>query len=546
MKTRIEHSPLLLAAGILAVSLAAASAQEYVAPVIQTVTQTNGMITFTWSAVVGQTYQVQYETNFTQGTWINLGSAIIAASSTMSASDSIGPDQARFYRIATGYFGQTLGTNKWALALNDDCIAAPATGPDGTIYLFQSGGELWAVNPDGSIKWQTNLPSNPTLSLAVGVNGTIYVAGGGGFYAVNPADGSTKWVFPTGIGNWYGAPAIGAGGTVYGCYESQVFAITNGAAKWTYPTNDTGDYAFEYGSPVVGADGTVYVCSDDGYLVALDQNGLLKWETNSPAGPANYPSSPAIGSDGTIYFGSLNYFSAVNPDGTIKWQYFTETEEFDLGPEVGPDGAVFIEAFPSGSGNNRLYAFNADGTVRWALPTAGSSTISPWLRGSSCALTADGRIYYGDLGGTIYAFNPDGTTNAMFNTGNVGLKPPIIGPDGTIYVVSFEATYSSETSYLYAFSNSALVACGPWPETGKNSRHTASVVRAALSSPVFANESFQFKISGLTNMPCAVCASQDLVTWTNIGSIALSGGATNFVDSNATNFPSRFYRGFPQ
>jgi len=70
-------------------------------PVIQSVTRTGGgIITFTWSAVAGRTYQVQYSTNLTQGTWNNLGSAIPATNGIVTTSDTIGPDAQRFYRVA--------------------------------------------------------------------------------------------------------------------------------------------------------------------------------------------------------------------------------------------------------------------------------------------------------------------------------------------------------------------------------------------------------------------------------------------------------------
>lgn len=69
--------------------------------VFQTVAQIAGTLTFTWSTVPEQTYQVQYTTNFSQTDWSNPDSAILATNTTMSDSDSIasGPAQ-RWYRVA--------------------------------------------------------------------------------------------------------------------------------------------------------------------------------------------------------------------------------------------------------------------------------------------------------------------------------------------------------------------------------------------------------------------------------------------------------------
>jgi uncharacterized repeat protein (TIGR03803 family) len=72
------------------------------APVFQSVTEADGTIALTWSALAGQTYQLQFKTNLNQMSWNNLGSAITATNSTVTALDSIGPDPNRFYRVKVG------------------------------------------------------------------------------------------------------------------------------------------------------------------------------------------------------------------------------------------------------------------------------------------------------------------------------------------------------------------------------------------------------------------------------------------------------------
>ena len=68
-------------------------------PVLQTVTATGGTVTFTWNAVMNADYQLQYCTDLTQTNWTDLGSLITATNAIMSATDSIGPDPQRFYRL---------------------------------------------------------------------------------------------------------------------------------------------------------------------------------------------------------------------------------------------------------------------------------------------------------------------------------------------------------------------------------------------------------------------------------------------------------------
>jgi uncharacterized repeat protein (TIGR03803 family) len=71
-------------------------------PVFQSVTKAGGTIALTWSALAGQTYQLQFKTNLNQMSWNNLGSIITATNSTATALDSIGPDPQRFYRVKIG------------------------------------------------------------------------------------------------------------------------------------------------------------------------------------------------------------------------------------------------------------------------------------------------------------------------------------------------------------------------------------------------------------------------------------------------------------
>ena len=67
-------------------------------PVFQTVKETGGVLTLTWSATAGQPYQVQYKTNLSQPNWASLA-AVTATNSTATASDALIPSAQRFYRV---------------------------------------------------------------------------------------------------------------------------------------------------------------------------------------------------------------------------------------------------------------------------------------------------------------------------------------------------------------------------------------------------------------------------------------------------------------
>jgi sugar lactone lactonase YvrE len=70
-------------------------------PIVPAFTQTNGSsdFGFTWSAIPGVTYQVQYKTNLAQADWINLGDPITTTNPAASILDSFGTDPERFYRV---------------------------------------------------------------------------------------------------------------------------------------------------------------------------------------------------------------------------------------------------------------------------------------------------------------------------------------------------------------------------------------------------------------------------------------------------------------
>jgi len=370
--------------------------------------------------------------------------------------------------------------------------------------------------------------------MSLDVSGTLYVPGSDGQYAINSVDGTTNWMVNIG---GQGA-AIATNGTIYIC-PNKVYAISNGVIVWDSGTNAPGGNSV---LPVVAADGTIYIGPAYGgtQLSAFNPDGSLKWQAPTPTQSSYYACWPAIGSDGTVYSGGYHFFCAINPtDGAFKWIYTgTSDQVWEQTSEIGSDGTIYVEAWGD---TNKLYAFNPDGSVKWTFRMGayiGGRNVL--FKVSSCALATDGEIYVSDIDGMVYSLAPNGTTNWSYQTAGTGLLPPVIGPDGTVYVNSYDQ------AYLYAFYGPAPVACSPWPEFRKNSRNTASVATASLSLPAMQTNGFQFTISGVSNMPVCPCASSDLANWTNIGQVVLTNGNANFVDTGASNYQYRFYRAWPQ
>ena len=67
-------------------------------PVFEPPTLTDRTLTLTWSAVIGQRYQLQYATNLSATNWLNL-SNLTASKATATATDTMNASGQRFYRV---------------------------------------------------------------------------------------------------------------------------------------------------------------------------------------------------------------------------------------------------------------------------------------------------------------------------------------------------------------------------------------------------------------------------------------------------------------
>ena len=236
------------------------------------------------------------------------------------------------------------------------------------------------------------------------------------------------------------SPAIAASGTVYigtlgGADDvNNLYAILpDGGIKWKVLT-ELGGLIFS--SPAVGSDGTIYVNTTGGYLFAINPNGTIKWNYQTGYAGAYSYSSPAIADDGTIYVGGWDHcLHAINPDGSRKWRYQTG-DNVDSSPAIGADGTIYV-----GSDDSYLYAINPDGTLKWRYQTGGPLFSSP-------AIGADGTLYIGSYDGFVYAIKADGTLKWKYLTGDGNSyihSSPAIGENGTIYI-------GCDDYYLYAIN----------------------------------------------------------------------------------------------
>ncbi len=105
------------------------------------------------------------------------------------------------------------------------------------------------------------------------------------------------------------------------------------------------------------------------------------------------------------------------------------------------------------------------GTPIWEFETGGLVFSSP-------AIGPDGTVYVGSFDKKLYAINgKTGVKLWEFNTGGYVWSSPAIGSDGTVYVGSYD-------NKLYAIkTDSKGLAKSPWPMRGQNARHTGRVMK---------------------------------------------------------------------
>jgi outer membrane protein assembly factor BamB len=351
---------------------------------------------------------------------------------------------------ATPVFAADLGTNLWTLATGRNSDTSPAMDGHGVLYVSTWLGDLWAVNTNGSVKWVFHGGREMKSSPAIAADGTIYVGSRDRkLYAVTAA-GKKKWEFKTGA--WVdSSPGIADDGTVYfGSWDKKFYALNaDGAKKWEFATG--GEIV---SSPAIGADGAIYFGSHDRKFYALNPDGTKRWDF-ATGGPIL--SSPAIGAQGVLYITSVDgKLYALNPDGTKRWEQRTGGVS-ESSPTVGLDGTVFVGV------NSNYCAVTRDGQKLW------SHTLWQYFPAdyvdSSGTIAADGTSYFTGGDNRFWAVGPDGKWKWSLWLDAGSVSSPVIGPDGTIYVLS-------RTGQLRAVKGAVPLANSPWPMFRADPRHT--------------------------------------------------------------------------
>jgi hypothetical protein len=450
--------------------------------------------------------------------------------------------------------------------------AGLAEGADGTIYAAGDDGRAYAFDPrTGSVKYIFDGVGVCCAPPVVGKDGTIYFSGNG-LFALNP-DFTLKFYYPDG-GNCCGAITVADNGMIivgngllHAFDPANLVYLSPGdpdfylsktvAPAWIY-NEQQADW-----SAAVTTDGATVYAMNDGALIAIDPKNLYsnpndttdtilyaptKW---SVALVNDRSSIPVIASTGTIYIANDQKVISVNP-ATQAVTTVASTPGYQVSNFAMDGATLYATAHPIFYDANgaRYFDENADSSMLYAInTTAKGITWSASLPGAgeyaNPIVDSTGAVYVGtiqkadgvDYMANVKMFNAAGTPVFTYSKGTIlgnDLRRPIIGMDGTLYViidgnlvaiggtadisVGLVATPTPVSSGAPLSVTATVTNAGP-------DKAVASVVKVTLPSGFTTSPNFVLPANCIMNSSRVLSCSLGELVATTSASVTLDGKA---------------------
>ncbi|MEA2552793.1 MAG: hypothetical protein QOJ65_969, partial [Fimbriimonadaceae bacterium] len=359
---------------------------------------------------------------------------------------------------------QSTGRIRWRFKVDAPYTSGnAAVSPDGTVYVCDTYGRLYAVDSNGGLKWIARGVGFFGSLVSVGADGTIYVGNDGGATAVNP-NGTVKWRFVDTSNGWLLAgPNVGPDGNIYLTTSSVkgghgILSLTPaGTIRWSHaPVNEYGpinqNMTFGSGHVYVGVD--QYTVDPQPATFGLTLNGSLVFKA---VGPGGDNVDTAAGTNGDVYTTNWsNDLLAYTGNGTFRWNAFGAGNEITA-PRVGPDGTIYVVR-----DLGHVFALNQNGTVKWSY-TDETIHDTPKADPQNTVLVADGKLTYG-AEGYIEAFSttgallwreiiPNENPSADYPGNIIPQYGPTFTPEGaTAYFGSTHIGQNATNEYTYLYA----------------------------------------------------------------------------------------------
>ncbi len=297
-------------------------------------------------------------------------------------------------------------------------VAGPTISNDGTIYfsslgyLNLTGGGLYALNPDGTVKWQNEkfMYGYFTRFIPVSKNHNIYLPLLDTLYIIEPTNGNT-------IDSIY-VPNI-VNDIVFSTGGDTIFYFTGRIQTADIKTLDAATKDGEHlwtiefcvchanrGTPIVDNENRIYIFAaetpSDKFLYSINPNGTVNWKypLDSNENYENY-SSPTIDKNGNIIFPSSKfvepdadsgYITSLDYYGNLNWKtaighYWDDGAFINSGLISDAEGKIYCGSSLGTSTN--LWCLDSNGTILWKLDLEG------YEYDTSPAINSNGTLYIG-------------------------------------------------------------------------------------------------------------------------------------------------------
>jgi hypothetical protein len=402
------------------------------------------------------------------------------------------------------------GRVKWRFKLQGDySLHSPGVGPDGTVYVSLPNGKLYAVAPGGTQRWifQAGLGGGVYGPVSVAADGTIYVAGlvpdpagsgaTGAIFAVTPA-GTLKWKFDATGNAIIAGPNIGPDGNIYAVAEIPgigLFSLTP-AGQLRFKTGTFGEYG-PLGQEIAFGTNQLYFAFD---MAGLGSQPSLFGYTLAGARRFQVPnaannSQPDVGPNGNVVIETFPTnvglsLTSYTPAGAIVWSYYRFPGNTEEHPFVGLDNTSYTVR-----NLGTLLALDPAGQEKWRFVDT-TIMFQPRARPQNDLLFMGGRITYGQPG-YFQAVSTSGTPLwRVLLPDEPGFPPygqlvpmtaPVFSPDGnTGYGVTDVA---GDGANPYCF----LYAIDLTPGTGGGNTAPAVTLAATTSTSIRVGGSVTFR-----------------------------------------------------
>jgi hypothetical protein len=291
---------------------------------------------------------------------------------------------------------------------------------DGTIYfsslgyLNLTGGGLYALNPDGTLKWQNEkfVYGAFTRFIPVAKNNNIYLPLLDTLYIIEPGNGNAiDSVFIPHIVNDI---VFSVGGDTIYFFSGRIHteepkklnaATIQGEHLWSV---EFYTFAHNRGTPSIDNENRIYVFAEDTpadkFLYCINPNGTINWKypLNSNENYENY-SSPTLDRNGNIVFPSSvfgdppfesdsGYITSLAYNGNLNWRtslghYWDDGAFINSGLVCDAEGKIYCGS--SLGTKTNFWCLDSNGTVLWKLDLEG------YEYDTSPAINSEGTLYIG-------------------------------------------------------------------------------------------------------------------------------------------------------